>query len=215
MVFADRKAGGRQLAQLLSEFKDRSNVVVYALPRGGVVTGIEVARFLHAPFDLLVPRKIGHPDNPEFALCAICPEGDMVCGTEAQNLINTPAVKKTIAQEKQEARRRIEKFLAGRQPVPVEGKTAIIVDDGVATGLTMRAAIASVKHRRPAKIIAAVPVTAEDSARLIEQDGARVVAILRDASYAGAVGSYYDVFPQVEDGEVITLMREFDHKEQR
>lgn len=207
MIFADRVEAGRQLAALLSEFKNRDDVVIYALPRGGVVTGVEVARILHAPLDLLIPRKIGHPDNPEYALCAITPENDLVCSEENKATVSLPAVKAIIEEEKAEAKRRINKFLSGRPPLPIAGKTAIIIDDGIATGLTMRAAIISLKHRKPAKIIVAVPVTAEDSAREIEQDGVRVIAILREQSYAGAVGSYYKVFPQVEDNEVIKLMQ--------
>lgn len=208
MIFANRQEAGKKLAQLLDEFKNRNDVVVYALPRGGVVTGVEVANALKAPLDLLVPRKVGHPYNPEYALCAISPEGDMVCGDEDRELVKTPEVKKTVEAEKKEATRRIETYLAGRPPISAKGKIAVIVDDGIATGLTMRAAVASVKHRGPREIIVAVPVTPEDSAKKLETEGVRVIAISREESYAGAVGAYYQDFPQVEDAAVLALLRQ-------
>ncbi len=206
MEFVDRTDGGKQLADLLGEYKDRDDVVVYALPRGGVVTGVEVAKQLHAPLDLLVPRKIGHPNNAEYAICALTPEHDLVCDSEGKKLVETMAVKAIIVKEAQEAKRRIQTYLGNRSAVPVTGKIAIIVDDGVATGLTMRAAIASVKHRSPAKIIVAVPVIPDDSANLIENEGVKVIAVLRETYYKGAVGSYYKEFPQVEDARVRELM---------
>lgn len=205
-MFKDRKDGGQKLAVLLSDFKGK-DVVVYALPRGGVVTGIEVAGALAAPLDLLVPRKIGHPDNSEYAICAINPEGDTVCAPEGEQLLQTAPVQEIMTHEKQEALRRIHTFLAGRKPLSVKGKTAIIVDDGIATGLTMRAAIISLRHRNPKNIIVAVPVTPDDSAREIEKAGVTVIAYAREQFYAGAVASYYRDFPQVEDEEVVRMLR--------
>lgn len=211
MTFANREEAGKQLASALAEFKDRSDVVVYALPRGGVPIGIEVAKSLHLQLDLLVPRKIGHPQNPEYALCAIDPEGDMVCADENYGQTATDEIKKIIAQEKKEAERRIHKYLLNRNPISVTGKTALVVDDGIATGLTMRAAVLSVKHRQPKEIVVAVPVVSDDVARQLEAEGIRVVAILREQFYAGAVASYYDEFAQVEDEDVIRIMRQLKY----
>lgn len=147
MLFADRREAAKQLAPLLSDFQNKKDVVVMAVPRGGVVLGLEVAQFLGVPLDLLVPRKIGHPQNPEYAICAVTGAGDLVCSSEGQQIVDTPQVKQIIQAEKKEAQRRLRLFLGARKPQTVEKKTVIVVDDGMATGLTMRAGVAELKRR--------------------------------------------------------------------
>lgn len=202
--FRDREDGGRQLAQQLLSYKD-TNVVVYALPRGGVVTAIEIARSLNAPIDLIIPRKIGHPSNPEYAIGAVAEDGHLVASPEELSAIDKQWLRTEITHQQTEARRRREVYLANRSPIYVTGKTALLVDDGIATGLTMKCAIAELRHRHPQKIIIAIPVAPADS---LEEIAALVdeVICLSVPKSLNSIGSFYDSFPQVEDAEVIRLM---------
>src|SRR3989344_1657662 len=145
MRFKDRADAGRKLAHALNKFKGRQGVV-YALPRGGVVLGVEIAQALHMPLDLVIPRKIGHPISPEYAIGAVVENGEKVCNEMEVARIDPEWFRREVERERQEARRRRELYLGGREPAPVEGKTAIIVDDGIATGLTMEVAIRDVKR---------------------------------------------------------------------
>lgn len=203
--FKDREDAGRQLAQRLSSYKD-PDVVIYALPRGGVVTAIEIARTLHAPLDLIIPRKIGHPSNPEYAIGAVAEDGHLTANSAEIATIDGQWLRTEIERQRTEARRRRETYLAGAPSIDIAGKTAIIVDDGIATGLTMKCAIVELKHRNPKKILVAVPVAPSDS---IVEIGALVdeVICLSTPEYMGAIGAFYDSFPQIEDAEVVKLMQ--------
>lgn len=202
--FKDREDAGRQLAQQLLVYKDTSTVI-YALPRGGVVTAIELARALNAPLDLIIPRKIGHPSNPEYAIGAVAEDGHLTANPEEIATIDAQWLRTEIAAQQAEAKRRRLTYLAGAQPIDATGKIAIIVDDGIATGLTMKCAIKELKHRNPKRIIVAVPVAPSDSlaeiAALVDE-----VICLSTPEFMGAIGAFYDSFPQVEDSEVIQLM---------
>ena len=205
MIFTDRIEAGKKLAEVLWAYK-RSDVVVYALPRGGVVLGVEVARMLGAPLDLLIPRKIGHPSSSEYAIAAVAEDGDIVANEEEVSRVDQVWFKKEVAHQRAEAKRRREKYLAGRPTSAVEGKTAIIVDDGIATGLTMKAAIMELKHRKPKKIVVAIPVIPADTFTVLSALVDEVVALDKPEQFLGAIGNYYKSFPQVEDEEVIALM---------
>jgi len=205
MIFTDRIEAGKKLAEVLRAYK-RSDVVVYALPRGGVVLGVEVARMLGAPLDLLIPRKIGHPSSSEYAIAAVAEDGDIVANEEEVSRVDQVWFKKEVAHQRAEAKRRREKYLAGRPTSAVEGKTAIIVDDGIATGLTMKAAIMELKHRKPKKIVVAIPVIPADTFTVLSALVDEVVALDKPEQFLGAIGNYYKSFPQVEDEEVIALM---------
>jgi predicted phosphoribosyltransferase len=205
MRFEDRIEAGRLLAERLQKYRNQPTVV-YALPRGGVVMGAEIAQRLGAPLDLVIPRKVGHPSNPEYAVCAITEDGQLFCNQAEADRLGEAWLKQAAAKEQAEARRRRQLYLDGRPPVPVEGKTAIIVDDGVATGLTMLAAIQEVKARRPARIVVAVPVIPADIAAQLAEEVDEIVALDIPEYYRGSVGSYYREFNQVEDEEVIELM---------
>src|SRR3970040_1184740 len=157
MRFRDRADAGEQLAQALKKYQ-RQDGVVYALPRGGVVLGAIVARALRMPLDLLIPRKIGHPLQPEYAICAVVESGEMECNQREVARVDPQWFRQEGGSERNEARRRRELYLGGREPAPVEGKTAIIVDDGIATGLTMEVSIRDARQRRPAQLVVAVPV---------------------------------------------------------
>ena len=206
MRFRDRVDAGMRLAQTLRKFRGEGGIV-YALPRGGVVLGAEVARALDMPLDLLIPRKIGHPYQPEYAIGAVVESGELVVNKDEVARVDPRWFREAVAAQRSEARRRRELYLGGREPSSAAGKTAIIVDDGIATGLTMEVAIRDAKRHDPARLVVAVPAAPRDTvARLLPQLSEFIV--LDDSPhYLGAVGAYYDHFPQVSDEEVVELMR--------
>lgn len=205
-MFKDRLEAGRQLAQKLSAYAGRDSVVL-ALPRGGVVTGHAVAQALKIPLDIVVTRKIGHPGDPEYAMCAINEEGVLFCNEAERASVDPAWLKEESIREQKEARRRSTAYREGRAPVPLAGKTAIIVDDGVATGLSMRLAVATAKAQNPKRVVVAVPVAPPDSVRELGRVADEVVVLEPPEKFLGAVGAHYEQFEQVEDAEVIRLMR--------
>ena len=206
MRFRDRADAGKRLAQALKKYQNQDGVV-YALPRGGVVLGAEVARALGMPLDLLIPRKIGHPLQPEYAICAVVESGEMVCNQREVARVDPSWFQQEVEAERQEARRRRELYLGGRAPAPVEGKTAIIVDDGIATGLTMEVSIRDARRRNPAHLVVAVPVAPPDTVERLSREVDEFVVLDPSPYYLGAVGAYYDHFLQVTDEEVVALLR--------
>lgn len=218
MVFKNREEAGKKLAEKLEKYKQSfsankgKDVVIYALPRGGVVLGVEIAKKLQAPLDLLIIRKIGHPFNPEYALCATSENAHMVCNEEELAGVDKEWFQNEAAKERQEAKRRREVYLARRKLIPAKGKTAIIVDDGVATGLTIFAAILEIKHQETKKVVVAVPVAPPETADQIKSKVDEFVALEVPEVFLGAIGSYYEYFPQVTDEEVIRLMKEANKK---
>jgi putative phosphoribosyl transferase len=204
-IFDDRSDAATQLVKKL-EFLRGKDVVVFALPRGGVELGAIIAKSLQTPIDLVVTRKIGHPNSPEYAICALTDFGELVCDENERESINDEIFNKLVAKEKAEAKRRKNLYLKGVKRVDPKGKIAVIVDDGVATGLTIRAAILSVKKMGAQRIVVAVPVISDDVAKVLEEN-TEVVTILREKYYLGAVGAYYKNFPQVSDEEVIEFLR--------
>lgn len=208
MIFRDRHDAGRQLASLLEDRYCGEEGVVYALPRGGVPLAALVAKALQMPMDLVIPRKIGHPNNPEYAICAVAEGGELLCNESEREYVDESWLQRQVIEAVEEARRRREQYLVGRNPLPVRGKTAVVVDDGIATGLTMRAAICDIKSRCPARIVVAIPVIPADTYAMLQTEVDDVVAILVERTYLGAVGSYYLDFPQLDDRDVIELMME-------
>lgn len=207
MYFKDRVDAGRKLANLLERFKGK-DVVVYALPRGGVVIGVEVAKAIQAPFDLIITRKIGHPYQPEYAIGAVAENGHSVFNKDEILEIDEKYLTSEANKQKEEAKRR-KAYLAEREPIFCKGKVAILVDDGVATGLTVKAAIKELKlHYQPKKIIVAVPVIPSNTADELEAEGVKVLALISDRDFLGAIGSYYQDFTPVEDKDVIRIMKE-------
>ncbi len=205
MPFQDRQDAARRLAEKLKEYRGRPDVTVIALPRGGVVLGRVVADFLDAPLDLVVPRKIGAPGNEEYAIGAITEEGDAVWNEAERAGAGESYVAQEVAKQSAEARRRLALYRAGLPPRQLRGRTVIIVDDGVATGHTLRAAIKTVRAAAPARIVAAVPVAPLDSAEKLRGEVDELV-ILETPQVFWAIGAFYDEFGQVEDEEVIRLM---------
>lgn len=204
--FANRQEAGKELAEKLKLYKDNQDVVIYALPRGGVVLGTEIAKILHVPLDLIITRKIGHPYNPEYAICAVAENGEMICNELERALVDQSWLEEEIQKETGEAKRRREVYLKGKPGVSSENKTAILVDDGIATGLTLEVAIQSLKKQHAKKVIVAIPVAPHDAVMRFEKQADKIIVLEDDINYLGAVGAYYEDFPQVSDNEVIELL---------
>jgi predicted phosphoribosyltransferase len=207
MRFIDRTDAGRQLAAKLAERYEGKEGVVYALPRGGVVLGVEIARRLRMPLDLIIARKIGHPHNAEYAIGAVTEEGEIVRSPYEVGNIPEEWFAHQAAAEREEARRRHQLYVGGRPLLSAAGKTAILVDDGIATGLTMEAAIRGLRLQEPKRIVVAVPVVPSDTAAKLAREIDEVVAVDIARDYLGAVGAYYDDFPQISDEQVVALLQ--------
>jgi len=205
MIFKDRVDAGKRLAQALRPYAGQ-DVVVYALPRGGVVIGAEIARALGAPLDLVVVRKVGHPYSPEYAIAAVAEDGDAAVNLREVESIDKDWFEESVRIEQREARRRRDLYTRGRAAIPATDKVAILVDDGLATGLTMFAAVQEVQHYRPVKIVVAVPVAPPRAVQELKEvvDDVVVLHLTRDFR---AIGSFYVCFDQVSDEEVIELMK--------
>ena len=202
-MFKDRKDAGKRLAERLARYRGK-DAVVLTLPRGGVVVGYEVAKALRLPLDIVVARKVGHPADPEYAICAVDEKGTLLCDKEAI-VVDQQWLKKEIERQRKEALRRVRTYRGERKPEAIAGKIAILVDDGIATGLTMRLAVAAVKAQHPSRIVVAVPV-APGSAVLEFRKEAEVVVGDGEA-FRGSVGAHYEAFEQVGDSEVIRLLQ--------
>ena len=213
MRFTDRTQAGKLLAELLKKYKDK-DVVVYALPRGGVVTALEISKYLHAPLDLIITRKIGNPQNLEYAIAATAENGHIVGSKEEIASVDKTWFAGEVKKQRLEAKRRREMYLADREAIPAHGKIAILVDDGIATGLTMQAGIKELKHKHPQKIVVAVPVIPKTTAALLRREIDAVVAldIPSDATFLGSVGAYYQDFSQAEDEEVIAMLKKYEQE---
>ncbi|MCL5411198.1 MAG: phosphoribosyl transferase [Patescibacteria group bacterium] len=208
MYFKDRAEAGDKLVDFLVKYRNQA-VIVYGLPRGGVATGAQIAKRLTAPLDLVIARKIGHPENPEYGICAVAENGDRVCNEAEVAFVNKSWLEEETERQRQEAKRRRLIYLSGREPLSVKGKTAIIVDDGIATGLTIRAAIKELKHRKPKKIVVAAPVAPKDTVLQLKSEVDEVVVLYAPVDFFGAIGDYYEYFPQLSDEEVVKIMESF------
>lgn len=207
MIFRDRADAGRRLARALAHHAGTRGVV-YPLPRGGVVLGVEIATALGWPIDLVIPRKIGHPVSPEYAIAAVVESGALVGNPEELARVDADWLEAVVARERIEARRRRLAYLGERAPLPLAGATAMVVDDGIATGLTMLAAVRELGRRGPGRLVVAVPVAPRETAERIGREVDEFVALDVPDSYRGAVGAYYEDFAQVSDAEVVTLLAE-------
>jgi predicted phosphoribosyltransferase len=213
MIFTDRKHAGRVLAQKLSDYAHRPDVVVLGLPRGGVPVAGEVARALDAPLDVFLVRKIGHPGNPELAIGAIASGDVTVLSTELIGHLGVPraAVDAAIAREREELARRERAYRLERPPLAVAGKTVLIVDDGLATGATMRAAVAAVRKLGPRSIVVAVPVGSPQACDDAAASADACVCVSTPADFM-AVGEWYADFGQTTDEEVRDLLSAHDEE---
>jgi len=214
MLFRDRTEAGRRLAAKLTAYANCPDVLVLALPRGGAPVAYEVAQALHAPLDVFLVRKLGLPGHEELAMGAIASGGTRVLNEEVVSQLNIyeEVIEAVAAEEQQELTRR-ERAYRGERPAPnVHDRTVILVDDGLATGSTMRAAVAALRRQNPARIIVAVPVGSPETCAELEREADEVVcARMPEPFYA--VGLWYDDFTQTTDEEVHDLLARAAEKE--
>jgi predicted phosphoribosyltransferase len=208
-VFADRRAAGRALAARLGEFAGRKDVIVLGLPRGGVPVAAEVAKALGAPLDIFVVRKLGVPQQPELAMGAVASGGVRSLNPYVVDWLDVPddVIEAVTAAETRELRRREALYRQGCPALQVTNKTVLLVDDGMATGSTMRAAVAAVRQLAPARVVAAAPVGSVDACT-VAATGADDVVCLRMPEPFSAVGVGYGDFAQTSDDEVKALLRD-------
>ena len=204
--FEDRRDAGRKLAGKLSRFRDE-RCVVFGLPRGGVPVGYEISRALGAPLDVFVSRKLGAPGQPEFGIGAVATGGVRILSTDVIRRlgISEEYIERITAQEVAEVDRRLRFFRGERPEPPVEGLTAILVDDGLATGVTARAAVEALRQRRPGRLILAAPVCAAQTADLFRSRVDELVCLALPSDL-GAIGLWYKNFEQTSDEEVMQLL---------
>ena len=204
--FRDRTEAGRLLGEKLREYADRSDVVVLALPRGGVPVGYEIARALNAPLDVFVVRKLGVPGHEELAMGAIASGGVRVLNQDVLGLgIPKEIVNLVTAKEQRELERREREYRDGRSSVDVRGRTVILVDDGLATGSSMRVAAMALKKKQPAEIVVAVPVGSPETCAEFQSVVDKVVCAVTPEPF-WAVGQWYRDFSQTSDEEVRDLL---------
>jgi putative phosphoribosyl transferase len=208
--FADRADAGRRLAERLGAYAGRDDVIVLGLPRGGVPVAAEVARSLHAPLDVCVVRKLGVPGNEELALGAIAAGGVLVLNDRvvADLHLSDQAIAEVAAVELAELHRREQAYRGERPPVDVAGRTVLVIDDGLATGATMRAAVRAVRMRAPARVVVAVPVAAAETCAALGPEVDEVVCALRPSDFR-SVGGWYDDFSATTDDEVRRCVTSF------
>jgi putative phosphoribosyl transferase len=209
-MFKDRKDAGKQLAESLNKYIGQEDMLILALPRGGVVIGFEIANRLRAPLDVLIVRKIGHPSQPELVVGAISETGSIVYN---EDVVASLGIKKDYlrgeaARQREEIARQQQLYRSGHKLVNLRGKAVILVDDGVATGARMKAAVKTLKSAQVGKLIVAVPLappeTVSELQRMVD-----VFVCLEMPEDFRAVGCYYSEFPQVTDEVVMTLLDDF------
>lgn len=206
--FTDRKEAGIILAQSLLNYADNQNAIVLALPRGGVPVAFEVATVLAIPLDVFIVRKIGFPGHEEFAIGALASGGTIILNEALIKQLDIPALSiDAIIEEEQKELTRREQLYRGTHPFPyLQGKTIIVVDDGIATGFTMRAAIKALRHYEPEAIVVAVPVAARTTCHEISALVDELICPMQPIDFY-AVGLWYENFSQTSDDEVIALLK--------
>lgn len=206
-MFKNRIDAGEQLAKKLAIFKNRDDVIAIGLPRGGVPIAYEIASALEVPLDIVCPRKIGAPGNKEFAIGAITETGEGMIDelTIARLKIPQSYIEQEMQQEKEVALRRLKVYREGLPPRNLEHKTVILIDDGLATGATMKAAVHSARAEGAAKVVVAIPVSPPNTLKEMEEIADDVIC-LSAPLYFQAVGQFYEDFTPTEDEEVIELM---------
>lgn len=209
MIFENRHDSGKKLAELLKSFKDKKDTIVLGLPRGGVVTAFEVSKELNLPLDVICPMKIGAPFNPEYAIGAVLEDGQ---GIFDEKVIRTSGIsdiyiQSAINSAKIEAKVRLKKFRQERDKLKLSDKTVIIVDDGMATGLTMKASINYLRKEKVKAVVVAVPVAPPEAIKQIKTLADFVYCIIEPQSFY-AVGQFYSFFDQTSTDEVVSLLKE-------
>ncbi|MCB1081248.1 MAG: phosphoribosyltransferase [Chlamydiia bacterium] len=208
MYYKNREEAGQKLAQVFRKYQKQPDVIILGLARGGVVIAAEMGKVLGLPFDLIMVRKIGAPNNPELAVGAITETGKGYFNEELIYALNVPKeyLEQVIHSEKGVAEKRLALYRKNRKGPDLKGKTVILVDDGIATGATMIAAIRSSKSQGAKEVIVAVPVAPPDTLKRIEAVADHVVCLYATDDFQ-AVSQFYAIFPQVEDQEIIELLQ--------
>ncbi|NPV06749.1 MAG: phosphoribosyltransferase [Anaerolineae bacterium] len=212
-MFEDRQDAGRRLASLLEHYRD-ANAVVLAIPRGGVEVGYQVAVRLRAELDILVARKLPFPGNPEAGFGAVAEDGSTYIADYAARWFPPALVSRIVAEQRQESARRVNVLRGGRPLPPLEGRVVILVDDGLATGATMRAAIMLCRRRGAARIVVAVPVAGEDVVREMDALADEVVVVLTPPGFR-AVAQVYRHWYDVGDEEVLAILDRWRSEQQK
>jgi predicted phosphoribosyltransferase len=208
MQYLDRRDAGMQLAAELLPFAEEQPVIV-ALPRGGVPVGVEVARALHAPIEILAVRKLGAPGNPELAVGAVAEDGSGVLDPRSAGMLGmTQALlDERLEEESRELRRRVARYRHDQPFIPLGGRTAIVIDDGMATGMTDLAAVRAVRKRGAERVLLGVPVGSGEAVAMLEEEADRVICLTVPRRLYG-VGMWYQDFSPVSDEEVLALLAE-------
>lgn len=207
MIFQDRREAGQELAKKLVSYSQAPNTLILGLARGGLIVAAEIAKALQLPLDALVVRKIGAPDQPELALGAVASTGDPFYNDSLIALLGVSKeyLKREVERQRSLIEQRLRSYYSKRKPLPVTGKTLLVVDDGIATGATMKMAVLLLKAARPAKLVVAVPVASQEALQEISKEVDELICLYRPA-YFGAVGAFYRHFEEVTDREIIELL---------
>jgi predicted phosphoribosyltransferase len=207
VIFQNREEAGRQLAARLQKYRDAPGGVILALPRGGVAVGYQLSIALHLPLDVFITRKIGAPENPEYALGAVSESGNVYLNPDAlaEFRLSHEDMKDIVAVQKQEIRRRQQLYRQGRHPLPLKDRTVIVVDDGIATGATFFASVEAIRQLTPARLVAAIPVGPEDTIAKAKSLVDELIVLATPEPF-WAVGSHYIDFTQVEDRDVLEYL---------
>lgn len=204
--FTDRSAAGQELAQRLAHYQDQPDVLVLGLPRGGVPVAFEVSQFLQAPLDVMVVRKLGAPGQPEFAIGAIASGGVTLINERIPAWFKDSGdIERTATAERSELERRERAFRGRHSPLIAKDRTVILVDDGAATGATMRAAVRAARKLNAKKVIVALPVASKEAYQLLRNEADEVVCLGAPIGFY-AVGQWYEEFTQTTDEEVTNLL---------
>lgn len=208
MIFKDRQDAGIKLASRLMHYKDRRDVIVLALPRGGVVTGYEIAKILHCPLDIIIIRKIGFPGQPELAIGAVSETGTVVLNEDIISMyrISDDYIKQQVSKEEEEISRRKSLYRQGKGIPSLEGKVILLVDDGIATGATMKAAVETLKKEKIERVVVAAPVAPLQTAQEFKRIADEFICLETPSDFL-AVGSYYRDFEQVSNEQVVEMLR--------
>ena len=213
MVFESREEAGTLLADKLKKYG--KNCLVLAIPRGGVVVGAQIAHARSCPLEVIITRKLGAPGNPELAIGATTSKGGVVLDQELIKKLEVTKgyIRSELSRQQKEARRREKVYLKG-EPINITDKTVILVDDGIATGATIEAAIQAVREERPARVILAVPVAPPHTVERLKNEVDELV-VLSTPEHFWAIGEFYSSFPQISDEEVVSILREASQRPQR
>jgi putative phosphoribosyl transferase len=208
-LYKDRKEAGKKLAEKLSRYKGREDVVVLGLPRGGVPVAYEVAKALNTPLDIFLVRKLGLPGHEELAMGAIASGGVHVLNEDVVVALDIPEklIDKVAEREQKELERREKLYRGDRPPTQIKGKTAILIDDGLATGSSMRAAVEGLRAQGPQQIVVAVPIASPESCEALEEEVDNIICASTPTPFYG-VGLWYQNFAQTTDEEVRLLLQE-------